>query len=135
LCGYSACTTAEYSNGGKDADISVLAHNGSSQDFFNAQTKWSDITNQGWGLISHYADLKTNSDVGVSTPIYSKHWLVGAYNSVFGGQHWSINNDAFKFAGLTSFTKETSTAEPVSAPATLGLFGLLTLGMLYRRKK
>jgi hypothetical protein len=135
LCGDNACSTDAYSNGGRDADISVLAHNGSSQDFFNVQTKWSDITSQGWSLVSNYSDLKTNQSVGISTSSYSKHWLVGAYNNVFDMSHWSVNNDAFKFAGLTSFTKDTSTAEPVSAPATLGLFGLITLCLLYRRKK
>lgn len=135
LCGYDPCTTNSYSNGGRDADMSVLAHNGSSQGFFNNQTRWSDITNQGWSLINHYADVKTGSTVAISTPTYSKHWLVGAYNSVFGGAHWSSNNDAFKFAGLTTVTKETSTADPINAPATLGLFGLLALSILYRRKK
>lgn len=118
----------------RDADMSVLVHDGSAVNFFNAQTKWSDIAHQGWSVIDNYSNLKDDVDVVVNQPQYSKHWLVGAFNRVFG-DNWTINNDAFKLAGLSTVTRETNEPEPVSAPATLGLFGLLTLILLQRRKK
>ncbi len=125
---YNDCSTS------KDADMSVLMHDGSAVNFFNAQTKWSDIASQGWSVIDNYANLKDDVDVVVNQTQYSKHWLVGAYNRVFG-DNWTVNNDAFKLAGLSTMTRETEKPEQVSAPATLGLFGLLTLILLQRRKK
>ncbi|WP_412971120.1 exosortase-dependent surface protein XDP1 [Glaciecola sp. MF2-115] len=138
LCGSSSsnCNILQYSDNvnAKDADVSVLGHNGSKQDFFNTDTKWSDITNQGWQHISNYSSLAENESVSVSSPLYSTHWLVGAYNNIFGG-NMSLDNDAFKLAGLTTATREPSNPGTVSAPATFGIFGALAFGLMYRRRK
>lgn len=135
LCGTSACTLNSYAAGGKDSDFSILSHNGqSSLQSFNGSSRWSDITSQGWNIVNNYAGVKEHSSVGTPSNNYSKHWLVGAYNNVFGGS-MSLNNDAFKLAGLTTVSRDTGPADPVNAPATIGLFGLIALGLLYRRRK
>ena len=138
LCGSSSsnCNTYEYSHNvnAKDADASVLGHNGTKQDFFNTDTKWSDITGQGWQHISNYSSLAKGDSVAVSSPLYSTHWLVGAYNNIFGG-NMSIDNDAFKLASLSTATRDPSNSTPVNAPATFGIFSAIAFGMLYRRRK
>ena len=137
LCG-STCNSGTYngSTNDGDADISLLAHTGGGNtNFFSPSTEWADITGQGWQLIDNYMDVTDNTSIQTKASGYSKYWLVGAYNRVFGDTMFSIDNDAFKLAGLTTMTNNTSTADPVNAPVTFGLFGLIALGLLYRRKK
>ncbi len=74
--------------------------------------------------------LTSNSSNGIST-IFSKYWLVGAYNSLFGSL---INPDhsAFKLAGLTTHGRTPSNASAPGAAAVLLLGGLF---MWARRRK
>lgn len=146
--GWTYCTRTwnqqcDSSDNGKDADLSILAYtdNTNSQNFFDSSTRWEDIvgngTNGGWDLIQHAADVDAYSTLGLTSgdSIFSRYWLVGAYNNVFGGSMMSNRNDAFKLAGLTTIThSDTDTSTGVSAPATLGMFAGLMVFLLYRRK-
>ncbi|MDT0595762.1 exosortase-dependent surface protein XDP1 [Glaciecola petra] len=125
-----------------DSDLSILAYNGSNQnpDFFNGNTRWADIvgngTNGGWDLVQESGDVDDYSTLNVSNgTLFSRYWLVGAYNDVFGGTNWSNSNDAFKLKGLATVSHEDTTG-PVNSntPAVLALMGMFLLLMGYRRK-
>lgn len=143
--GWTGCS----SNGGNcdsahnDADMSILAYtrNNTNPGFFNSHTRWADIvgsgTNGGWNLIQESSDVDDYNTLGVSNPnnVTSRYWLVGAYNEIFGGTHWTDSNDAFKLKGLVtaSHVPPTGTVD-VNAPATLFMFASFAALALFRRK-
>lgn len=69
--------------------------------------------------------------------VYSRFWLIGAYNEVFG----SLNNpdgSAFKLAKLTTHQSDGSTpppGTPVSTPSTIGLMLLGSWLLIARRRQ
>lgn len=124
-----------------DSDLSILAYDGSNQnpDFFNSNTRWADIVgngaNGGWDLIQESANVDDYSTLNVSNgTIFSRYWLVGAYNEVFGGTHWSNSNDAFKLKGLATVSHDDTSTTDANSPAILALMGMFLLLMGYRRK-
>ena len=125
-----------------DSDLSVLAYTGNnnSPDFFNSNTRWADIVgngaNGGWDLIQQSNDVDEYSTLNVSNgSVFSRYWLVGAYNEVFGGQHWTNDNDAFKLKGLATVSHDDNTdTTTANSPTALALMGGFLLLMAYRRR-
>lgn len=124
-----------------DSDASIAAYDGDNFTGFG-HSNWEQILSNGWKVIDNKSsgDYTSNGNLrafGIEDDgIYSKNWLVGAYNEAFGGLHWTDTNDAFKLSGVTAVKRpddETSNSV-VSAPATLGMFALFGLLMAYRRK-
>lgn len=69
---------------------------------------------------------------------YSKYWLVGAYNKVFGDIGGHDNNDAFKIASIQFESKLIKTTPPPKQVSEPGALALMSLGLglvLYRRKR
>ena len=119
----------------QDADFSMLAYNGNSPFSSIEGDTWANLVGTGgWDVVDNGA-LKTTGviDNGAS-PIFSQHWLVGAYNAVFGGSH-SEHNDAFKLNGLSTVKYVPPTDNnQVNAPASLA-FLVIGMGLLGFRKK
>jgi hypothetical protein len=123
-----------------DFDSSVLAYTDTTEfTTFDGNSNWSDILSQGWELIDQNAVASTTAarDFAVDDQdVYSKHWLVGAFSRAFSQDtNWSDSNDAFKLSGLNVLQKPTDpNANPVSAPASVGIMLTLLAFMAYRRK-
>lgn len=123
---------------GLDSDASILAYTGT--DFrsvlnaYSSGLQWNQLSGLGFTTIpdaSKGYDLAAGAN-DVSSSLVSQYWLVGAYNSVFGGgTNWL--SDSFKLAGV-SFSTFDTVETPI--PAALGLFltGLAGMGWLRRRK-
>lgn len=118
-----------------DSDSSILAFDedsGYSTNFFSGHQDWADIMDAGWDLIQESPSFQSNS-LAVSTTTYSRYWLVGAFNSVFGGHH-DDGDDAFKFSGITTLKQPDTGVVTANAPATLAMFAGLVGLLLVRRK-
>lgn len=98
-----------------DSDITVLAFNSAATpDSLVGQTYGA--LQAGWQLVGHYADANAVAVQGVSTPITSRYWLVGAYNALIGDVGYSKGNDFVKIRGFTATTTTTTKVpEPSSA--------------------
>ena len=84
---------------------------------------------------AHYEADFTSSTANVSGT-FSKFWLVGALNTVFGGNSALEGNDGIKLSGIT-FSKNTITntqATTVPEPSSIIMLGLALFGFAVRRK-
>lgn len=118
-----------------DADFSTLAYTGSNFSSIEDQTWGSLVATGGWDTVDNGA--LRQSGVLHSAGVFSKYWLVGAYNSIFGGHH-SDYNDAFKFSGLHTIKQPDDTTDNttnVSAPATFGMLGFLIATLFLRNRR
>lgn len=114
-----------YVERGKDSDVSVAAFD--SLDSIN-YSNWTSIIDSAIYSTSYNNVANVSPDLS-SFGSAAKYWLIGAYNSVFGG-NLSSHNDSFKLLALTTTTPKVD----VPAPATALLFGALGLLVLRRRK-
>ncbi|WP_426357924.1 exosortase-dependent surface protein XDP1 [Pseudocolwellia sp. HL-MZ19] len=106
---------------------------------------WSDVqSNQtmssGYsgftGTSGYYTSDLTANTANVSG-VYSSTWLIGALNTVFGGNKSLEGNDGFKFSGI-SFSTDSSTPPPattVPEPTSVMMFGLALVGFAASRRK
>lgn len=131
---------------GHDFDASIAAFtasNGASEGSFAnfADNNWNDILGNGWDVVDNVANGAAsgsfpNRSFSISDgTVYSKYWLVGAYNTGFNDK-FSDFNDAFKLAGLTTIARPEDTTSPtnVSTPGTIVMFSLVAGLMLFRKK-
>lgn len=129
-----------------DFDASVLAYTdttafaGFDKVDGTSNGNWASLVGigKGWSLIdeqSRHSPDNVSKDFDVDDKnVYSKYWLVGAYNAAFSSEHWTDNNDAFKLSGLQVMKKDVTENNTVSAPTTAAiLFSMIAL-MVYRRK-
>ncbi|AQT60648.1 PEP-CTERM sorting domain-containing protein [Cellvibrio mixtus] len=124
-----------------DADISILAFNGSSFDSSSLLgKKWEDLLSNNWSLVGNYynVDITGNSGAVNFDGVVSQYWLVGAYNPAFGDVFSGPNknktggDDFYKLKGVTVERPPVEVPEP-SALLLLAL-GLISLGCVRRRK-
>ncbi|GAA5178104.1 hypothetical protein GCM10025771_16720 [Niveibacterium umoris] len=115
---------------GTDSDMTVLAYTGtgtcvatSTCSATLAGKKYSDLTNSGWSLIGHYADVALNAVTGINGGnVSSSYWLIGAFNPLVGGSTTgfdSFRNDAIKLKSIAA-----DVPGKVPEPASLLLVGL-----------
>lgn len=123
---------------GDNSQFSALAHNSSTPFASFEGSTWEDIaTNGAWDVVDN-GSLKNDgymTSLNSSTELFSQYWLVGAYNSVFGGS-LTEGDDMFKLNGLQTvkYTPHTGSAV-VNAPATIGMFAALIGMFILRRRK
>jgi len=100
---------------------------------------WADVASNTNTISSGYSQVESNSgyytDFTTSTSnvsgVFSQFWLVGALNTVFGGDIADEGNDGMKFSGV-SFTTQPGTPPPpttVAEPTTIAIFGLALIGL------
>jgi len=116
-----------------DSDISVLAYIGSGAPVMLNKTYADLQASSDWIKVGNYADLVTNSPKTVNAGnTSSSYWLIGAYNSTFGGT-LSTGNDHVKLLAL--YGDKFSPPGQVPTPSTLFLMGAGMLGLLRLRKR
>lgn len=95
---------------------------------------WAQMEYSGASGHSYYTSFSGAAAGVIDT--YSKFWLIGAINEVFGGSGLE-GNDGMKLAGV-SFKKEPDTPNgntPVPEPSSIVLFGLALVGLLSANRK
>jgi len=113
----------------KDADVSVLAFTGTSFSGSLVGKTWASLLGD-WSVVGNYDRNGTGSFAINNAGLTSQYWLVGAYNSAFGG-NLSVNNDYFKLRGLSFELPVRKVSEPGSL--LLLLVGLVGIASLRRR--
>lgn len=98
---------------------------------------WKDVKNN-QTISSGYSQMQSNggyyTDLTSGTSnvsgTFSKFWLIGALNTVFGGNSNLEGNDGMKLSGL-EFSKQGTTPPPtgVAEPTTVAIFGLALMGL------
>ena len=114
-----------------DADVSVLAYTGASAfsgDLTGFGSNWATLLSNGWSIVGNYNRNGTGTFDVNPADVKSQYWLVGAYNSAYGGS-LSQKNDFFK---LNSITIE---AAKVPEPGTALLFAMGLLGLAASRRR
>lgn len=114
-----------------DADVSLLAYTGAtpfSGSLNGFGSNWSALLGSGWSVVGNYNRNGTGTFNVNPADVKSQYWLVGAYNSAFGGS-LSQKNDFFK---LNSITFE-AVKVPESSSLLLMMMGLLGLAAARRR--
>jgi len=109
----------------------------------------NNIRNQSWESVSQFQTIEsdysqvqyssgyftnfTTSDVNST---FSKYWLIGALNTVFGGDINQEGDDGMKLASV-SFTKQGTPPPSVSVPepSSIMMFGLALFGFAATRRK
>ena len=115
-----------------DSDITVLAYGGADSDTVNMDSWLSGKTYSGlvganqWTKVGDYWNLATTKTTINTIGIYSRYWMIGAYNSVFGGPS-NTTYDYVKLAAVSGLVAPSTSQSAVPEPATLCLFsaGLL----------
>ncbi|MCJ8318860.1 MAG: PEP-CTERM sorting domain-containing protein [Colwellia sp.] len=114
----------------------------------DADTFSGDLFNMTWSgvqtnhtLASDYSQMEnssgyyTNFSNGNTSGVESTYWLIGALNTVFGGDYAMEGNDGMKLAGV-SFTKGTPTSSTsVPEPSSIAIFALGLMGLLASNRK
>jgi len=114
-----------------DADVSVLAYTGATPfagDLNGFGSNWAALLSNGWSVVGNYNRNGTGTFNINPADVKSQYWLVGAYNSAYGGS-LSQKNDYFK---LNSVTFE---AVRVPEPGTVLLFAMGLLGLVAARRR
>lgn len=122
-----------------DSDVTVLAYTGTNFDSASLLgKKWQDLLGMGWSLVGNYynVDYHPNSGKINAGKVVAQHWLVGAYNDVFGGFTGdNINktggNDYYKLKGITL---DKPPVVEVPEPGALLLLALGLIGLGVRRR-
>ena len=125
-----------------DADISVLAYNGTS---FNVNNDLAGLTTSGvnsgdWTKVSNIDINSTGTwtSINNNSNVSSQYWLVGAYSSVFSGALSESGgliggNDYFKLKKVSGTKVYTPPGGSVPVPGTIALVGLGLLLVRARR--
>lgn len=114
-----------------DADVSLLAYTGITPFAGNLNgfgSNWAALLSNGWSVVGNYNRNGTGTFNVNPVDVKSQYWLVGAYNSAFGGS-LSQKNDYFK---LNSITFE---AVKVPESSTLWLLAMGLVGLVAARRR
>lgn len=112
-----------------DSDLSVLAYLGDDAPVIAGKT-FEQLLSSGWSVVGNYANAVVGSTLAVNAAgTRAKHWLVGAYNPLFGtGTGLTGGNDYIKLLSASG-----SFVQDIPEPTSLGLL-LLGVAALRRRR-
>ena len=112
--GRAEMTFAAYLGGGDPSLNSLM----------NGKT-WTNIASSfsGWSDSIHNVSTAGYQSIG-SAGVFSKYWLVGAYNDKFKFLHGALN-DGVKLKGVKTYAMNGSSSVPVPSSALLFLAGLM----------
>jgi hypothetical protein len=113
---------------GSDSDITVLSYNGAGVPALAGNTYASLTGGGGWSLVGHYLNVGTGWEAINAGGVDSQYWMVGAYNSLVGGDSKYNGNDAIKLQKVKG-------EEVVPEPASLALFGLALTAVAVRCRR
>ncbi len=124
-----------------DSDFTVLAYTGAGKPAGPASQPYADLLLNGWSLIG---DILAGSSTGAhdfANSTSSSYWLIGALNTLAGGDPARAGNDNFKLISLAGYTCDNAPpgtpgcstgggGSGVPEPGTLLLMGAGLLGLM-----
>lgn len=118
-----------------DVTLAALGNGFSASDLLGST--WDSIVNDFSYFSQSYAnvdDYSTTDSSADTSGVFSKFWLIGAYNPIFGqaeGGDFEVDSDGIKLASVTGSKKQTEVPEP----STLALLSLTMIGLFTSRKR
>lgn len=120
-----------------DSDFSVLAYTGAGNPASLAGQSYAGLLSNGWSLIGNFLAGSSTGAHDFANSTYSSYWLIGALNTMVGGDSTKAGNDYFKLISLAGCTCDNappgtpgcSTGGGVPEPGTLLLVGAGLLGL------
>lgn len=87
-----------------DSDFSVLAYTGAGNPATLAGQSYADLLSNGWSLIGNILAGSSTGAHDFANSTYSSYWLIGALNTMVGGDSTKAGNDYFKLISLAGCT-------------------------------
>lgn len=87
-----------------DSDFSVLAYTGAGNPATLAGQSYAGLLSNGWSLIGNFLAGSSTGAHDFANNIYSSYWLIGALNTMVGGDSTKAGNDYFKLISLAGCT-------------------------------
>ncbi|MBS0311677.1 MAG: PEP-CTERM sorting domain-containing protein, partial [Proteobacteria bacterium] len=87
-----------------DSDFSVLAYTGAGNPATLAGQSYAGLLSNGWSLIGNFLAGSSTGAHDFANNTYSSYWLIGALNTMVGGDSTKAGNDYFKLISLAGCT-------------------------------
>jgi len=87
-----------------DSDFTVLAYTGAGNPASLANQTYAGLLSNGWSLIGNFLAGSSTGAHDFSNNTYSSYWLIGALNTMVGGDSTKAGNDYFKLISLAGCT-------------------------------
>lgn len=112
-------------------DNTAVAGNGGDIDGLT----WNSV-NSSYALGSGYSQMQNDSGYYINANVNesSSYWLVGAFNSVFGGNGSMKGDDGFKLAGI-NFSAPSKPDTKISEPSTIAVLSIALIALISNRRK
>lgn len=87
-----------------DSDFTVLAYTGAGNPASLANQTYAGLLSNGWSLIGNFLAGSSTGAHDFANSTYSSYWLIGALNTMVGGDSTKAGNDYFKLISLAGCT-------------------------------